>query len=366
MLVAVGVAFIAGMAAGRPRGTSAGAHPVPHRSRVLIGALTFPVVVARSDGAIAFANARAEEWGLALSTRILPPAVRALAARAVTSGAMVDAEIRLARGVGRATVSVFAVAQPVPGEDLVVITAHDLESHAAAEVARREFVVNVSHELKTPIGALRLLGDAVSEAADEPVRVKKFAERMVIEADRLAGLAEQIIHLSRVQATETVFDPRPVSVAGVLADAIVALDTVAASRKVTVRADDLPEVTVSGDAGLLGMACRNLLENAILYSPEGSMVTVTVTIERGIVTVAILDRGIGIPQHEHTRVFERFYRADEARARESGGSGLGLAIVKHVARQHGGSVEVWSEPGVGSTFTLRLPVEAAPTTGASA
>lgn len=329
---------------------------VPHRARVLLSSLPFPVVIARADGSVAFANSRASEWGLASSTRTLPDAARDLVVRAITSGAMVDDELRLSLGLAKAPVQFFAMAQPIPGEDLAFITIHDVDSAMAAEVARREFVVNVSHELKTPIGAIRLMGDAVSEAADDPREVKNFASRIIAEADRLAALVQQIIQLSRLQGAETVFDSRPVDFAGIVTAALASVSTLAESRSVTVRREGPASVMVAGDAELLGMAVRNLVENAIVFSPSGAAVTVTLNVGPEVATLAVIDRGLGIPLHEQSRVFERFYRADTARGRESGGSGLGLSIVKHVARQHGGAVKVWSQPDVGSTFSLTLPV----------
>jgi two-component system sensor histidine kinase SenX3 len=329
---------------------------VPHRARLFLGAVTQPIVVARPDGEVMYANPRAVELGLAQSTQRLPSAARKLAERAMTSGTRVEGDVSVQRGVGRAGVTVFAIAQPLLGERLVVITAFDLESPAAAEAARREFIVNVSHELKTPLGALRILADAVTAAADDPTQVQAFAARLADEADRLTGIVQQIIHLSRVQAAETVADPYPVDLAGVASAARDAVKTKADARGVTIRIETDSEVRVSGDAELLTMAIRNLLENAVVYSPEGGRVTVDIRSEAGEARVSVIDRGMGIGQEERSRVFERFYRTDEARTREAGGSGLGLAIVKHIARQHGGSIGLWSREGVGSTFTLRLPL----------
>lgn len=329
---------------------------VPHRARLFLGAVAQPIVIAQPDGAVVYANPRAVELGLAQSTQRLPSAARKLADRAVSSRARVEGDISVKRGVGRAGVTVFAIAQPLVGEELVVITAFDLESPAAAEAARQEFIVNVSHELKTPLGALRILADAVTAAADEPTQVRAFATRLAEEADRLAGIVQQIIHLSRVQAAETVTDPWEVDLAEVASAARDAVKTRADARGVTIQIEQGSRPRVSGDAELLTMAIRNLLENAVVYSPEGGRVTVDIRSEAGEARIAVIDHGMGIAQEERSRVFERFYRTDEARSREAGGSGLGLAIVKHIARQHGGSVGLWSREGVGSTFTLRLPL----------
>lgn len=332
---------------------------VPHRTRVFLGAVAQPLVIARPDGAVMYANPRAVEMGLAQSTQRLPSAAKKLVSKAVSSGTRAEGDVSIKRGVGRVGVTVFAIAQSLPGEDLVVVTAFDLESPAAAEAARREFIVNVSHELKTPLGALRILADAVTAASDDPAQVEVFAARLAEEADRLTSVVQQIIHLSRVQATEMVADPSPVNMADVAVIAGAAVKTRADQRGVSVLIEEDSSIQVSGDAELLTMAVRNLLENAVVYSPEGGKVIVDISSEAGEARVSVIDHGMGIAPEERSRVFERFYRTDEARTREDGGSGLGLAIVKHIARLHGGSVGLWSRVGVGSTFTLRLPLASA-------
>ena len=193
-------------------------------------------------------------------------------------------------------------------------------------------------------------------AADDPAQVEVFATRLAEEADRLAGIVQQIINLSRVQAAETVANPSLVNLVEIASSAHKAVKTLAEARGVTIQIEKASEPQVMGDAALLTMAIRNLLENAVVYSPEGGRVMVDIRTEAGEARVAFIDHGMGITQEERSRVFERFYRTDEARTREAGGSGLGLAIVKHIARQHGGSVVVWSRVGVGSTFTIRLPL----------
>jgi two-component system sensor histidine kinase SenX3 len=240
-------------------------------------------------------------------------------------------------------------------DNIVVLLSDESEAERVHEV-RRDFVANISHELKTPIGALSLLSEAVLSAADEPESVVKFATRMQLEAKRLTDLVQEIINLSRLQD----FDPLQVAtennVADLINEAIDLVKTTSEAKGISVSAKDIPEVVVLGDNEQLIMAIHNLLENAINYSPENTKVSISVTINDDIVEIVVADQGIGIPEEAQDRIFERFYRVDPARSRETGGTGLGLSIVKHVASNHGGDVKVWSSPNVGSSFALRLPI----------
>jgi two-component system sensor histidine kinase SenX3 len=240
-------------------------------------------------------------------------------------------------------------------DNIVVLLSDESEAERVHEV-RRDFVANISHELKTPIGALSLLSEAVLSAADEPESVVKFATRMQLEAKRLTDLVQEIINLSRLQDS----DPLQVATENIVADlineAIDLVKTTSEAKGISVSAKDIPEVVVLGDNEQLIMAIHNLLENAINYSPENTKVSISVTINDDIVEIVVADQGIGIPEEAQDRIFERFYRVDPARSRETGGTGLGLSIVKHVASNHGGDVKVWSSPNVGSSFALRLPI----------
>lgn len=241
------------------------------------------------------------------------------------------------------------------GPDSVLVLAEDLSEAQRVDAVRRDFVANVSHELKTPIGALSLLSEAVLSSADEPEAVRHFAGRMEAEAGRLSDLVSDLIDLSRLQGADSLKEAAPVDVDGVVSEAV---DTTRLqSQKSQI------EIVVQGEAGLqaLGVeaqlvtALRNLLTNAINYSPRGTKVTLDRQLSNGVLEVSVSDQGMGIPENELHRVFERFYRVDQARSRVTGGTGLGLSIVKHVAENHGGEVGVWSVLGEGSTFTLRLP-----------
>jgi two-component system, OmpR family, sensor histidine kinase SenX3 len=266
-----------------------------------------------------------------------------------------DAELDLPRGpVGPGTMLLqVRVAQVTPQHLLVL--AEDLTGARKVETMRRDFVVNISHELKTPVGALSLLAETVQDAADDPAAVRRFAARMQAEAGRLSQLVQEIIELSRLQAAGALEELRLVDLDTVLAEAADRAQTTAAARKVTIDVGGESGVTVFGDRNLLITAVRNLLDNAVAYSPEATRVGVGVRVVGDIVEIAVVDSGIGIPAAEQDRIFERFYRVDQARSRDTGGTGLGLSIVKHVAADHGGEVTVWSQPGRGSTFTLRLP-----------
>jgi len=240
-------------------------------------------------------------------------------------------------------------------DNIVVLLSDESEAERVHEV-RRDFVANISHELKTPIGALSLLSEAVLSAADEPESVVKFATRMQLEAKRLTDLVQEIINLSRLQDSDPLQVATENNVADLINEAIDLVKTTSEAKGISVSAKDIPEVLVLGDNEQLIMAIHNLLENAINYSPENTKVSISVTINDDIVEIVVADQGIGIPEEAQDRIFERFYRVDPARSRETGGTGLGLSIVKHVASNHGGDVKVWSSPNVGSSFALRLPI----------
>ncbi|CAN2183305.1 BaeS Signal transduction histidine kinase [Candidatus Nanopelagicaceae bacterium] len=240
-------------------------------------------------------------------------------------------------------------------DNIVVLLSDESEAERVHEV-RRDFVANISHELKTPIGALSLLSEAVLSAADEPESVVKFATRMQLEAKRLTDLVQEIINLSRLQDSDPLQVATENNVADLINEAIDLVKTTSEAKGISVAAGDIPAVVVLGDSEQLIMAIHNLLENAINYSPENTKVSVSSNTSDGIVEIVVADQGIGIPEEAQDRIFERFYRVDPARSRETGGTGLGLSIVKHVASNHGGEVKVWSSPNVGSSFALRLPI----------
>ena len=240
-------------------------------------------------------------------------------------------------------------------EDSILILINDESEKSRVDAIRRDFIANISHELKTPIGALSLLSEAISQAKDDPAAMERFASRIKSEAKRLEDLVREIINLSRLQGEDPLSDPHPIEMGEVVKEAISQAETSAEARNIDVLRSDKREAWVLGDRDQLIMAVHNLIENAINYSPEGTKVAVEVKIDDSIVEIDVIDQGIGIKEDDLERIFERFYRVDPARSRETGGTGLGLSIVKHVAQNHGGEVKVWSKVGVGSTFALRLP-----------
>jgi two-component system sensor histidine kinase SenX3 len=257
-------------------------------------------------------------------------------------------------GEGRHELTVNVI--PLIREQLVLVLLSDESQAQRIQDVRRDFVANVSHELKTPIGALLLLSEAVLGAKDDPAAVEKFATRMQIESKRLTDLVQEIINLSRLQDSDPLSVPSELNVQDLVNEAIDQSQVGADSRKIEILTGEIANGVVLGDRDQIIMAIQNLVENAVNYSPEGTKVTVSSGIEDGIVTISITDQGIGIPENEKDRIFERFYRVDPARSRQSGGTGLGLSIVKHVATKHGGEVSVWSVENVGSTFSLKLPL----------
>ncbi len=244
------------------------------------------------------------------------------------------------------------------GSRLVLLLVEDRTRERRVEAVRRDFVANVSHELKTPVGAIRLLAEAVAEAADDPGAVKRFSDRMLVESERLGRLVQQIIELSRLQGDDPLEAPQAVDVDDVVDIAIDTSAIDASAKDIHVVSGGSPGLRVFGNGEQVTAAVSNLVANAVSYSDPGSTVLVTTKAADGMVEISVVDQGIGIPSEEIDRIFERFYRVDPARHRSTGGTGLGLSIVKHVAATHGGEVRVWSVEGQGSTFTLTLPQHA--------
>jgi len=252
---------------------------------------------------------------------------------------------------------------PMVDENVLVI-AEDESTQKRVEAVRRDFVANISHELKTPIGAISVLAEAIDAAKDDPESVERFVGRMQLETARLAELVNQIIDLSRLQSTDPLLSREVVDVAEVVAEAVSRCQERATKRGVSLMLARTTHASVLGDRWQLADAVTNLVQNAINYSDERARVTLSilpVTADGDeFVEIKVSDNGIGIKPEDQERVFERFYRVDYGRSRQSGGTGLGLSIVRHIANAHGGTVRVWSRPGQGSTFTMRLPAYLGP------
>jgi two-component system sensor histidine kinase SenX3 len=267
-----------------------------------------------------------------------------------------EATIELPRGpIGEGTHNLLVRVAPVGNQGLIAVLIFDDSEFRRLDAVRRDFVANISHELKTPIGALSILSEAVLEASDDPVAITRFASRMQTEAKRLSDLVQEIINLSRIQDE----DPLKNAVSFLLSDLVLqAIDEsrlAAESREIKIDFIRNNEVTVLGDESQLEMAISNLIENAMNYSPDKTTVVVSLNRVDGLAELKFKDQGIGISEENRERIFERFYRVDPARSRATGGTGLGLSIVKHIITNHGGDITVWSEQGEGSTFTMRLP-----------
>ena len=353
-LIGAVAALLAGLQ--KRRRLTASATLVPHRTRQLMSVLQSGAVVVRRDRRSAFANGAAVALGIARLDGKLHSDVADLAEEAWLRDQPVEDEVAVQRGVLGSTSFVHVRVTPLD-EELCLAVANDQTEARMAEQSRREFAVNVSHELKTPIGALSLLAETIEQGADDPDMVRKFAKKMRKEARRLTKLIQEIIEISRLQGGGAVTEHETLQLDGVVHEAIEAARLGADAREVRIVPDVKARPAVLGDRDLLVMAIRNLVDNAVQYSDEGSEVAVAVNAKDGVASVSVVDRGIGIEPKDQERIFERFYRADPARARDTGGTGLGLSIVKHVALQHAGSVGLWSEPGVGSTFTLKLNVQ---------
>jgi two-component system sensor histidine kinase SenX3 len=315
------------------------------------------VVVGRQDDVLE-ATSTARTLGLVRGSRIVPVPLLDLVRAVRREGSVATRDLELSRGLGAPT-SYFTVKVAPLGEDLILVLADDQTAHRRIEQIRRDFVANVSHELKTPIGAISLLAEAVQEGADDPTAVRRFASRMGVESARLADLVAQIIDLSHLQGDNPLVDPEVVEVDDVISDAVDRRRVDAEQRQVTLTVAGTSGSQVLGSARQLGVAVGNLVENAVVYSDPGARVVVGAHVrsrgEDDYVEISVSDNGIGIPAAEHERIFERFYRVDYARSRANGGTGLGLSIVKHIAAMHGGDVSVWSQVGRGSTFTIRIP-----------
>lgn len=237
----------------------------------------------------------------------------------------------------------------------VVVYATDDSEHVRMESARRDFVANVSHELKTPVGAVSLLVETMMEVKDDPDAVEYFGGKLHREVVRMNQMITELISLSKLQGAESLPDPDILSVDKIIDEAIDRSRMTAESAGIELKADGKSGAMVRGDQSLLVTSVTNLLTNAINYSPEGTPVSISREVADGNVIIRVTDRGIGISQEDQKRVFERFFRVDKARSRNTGGTGLGLAIVKHVMANHGGRVTLWSRPGTGSTFALEMP-----------
>jgi two-component system, OmpR family, sensor histidine kinase SenX3 len=314
------------------------------------------IVVAPGDIPI-FASSEAEQIGILREGKIISEELLATIRVVRRTNSKQNGKIEIARGpIGEGKLELMVSVIPLIDGNLVLVLLRDESEADRIHEVRRDFVANISHELKTPIGALSLLSEAVLGAKDDPQSVSKFAIRMQLEAKRLTDLVQEIINLSRVQDSDPLQLPEILDVKEIIFEAIDQCKTTAEARKIQIVFSGESTEKVLGDRLQLIMAIHNLIENAINYSPEGTNVSITATSEDSIIDISVSDQGIGISESEVERIFERFYRVDPARSRQTGGTGLGLSIVKHIVTNHGGDIKVWSVENVGSTFSIRLPI----------
>jgi len=342
----------------RPRATK-----LPPGVASVLSVLSSSAVVLDPVDTVLMASQAARKFGLVKEGQLMVGELLALARQVRRDGQTREGEVDLSGSSfgGRRTSFAVRVA-PLGSEGLILLLAEDQTESRRVEEVRRDFVANISHELKTPVGALALLAETMEEAADDPEAVRRFAGRMRQEASRLTYLVQDLITLSRIQAAEPMPDPIAVDLSAVVAEAVDRVRMKASARGINLVAACEERVVVLGDEDLLVTALRNLLENAIAYSPDETRVMVSASRDARMAQISVADQGIGIPERDRERIFERFYRVDPARSRATGGTGLGLAIVKHVMAAHRGKVTVWSQEGVGSTFTLQMPIVSKPPT----
>ena len=381
-ILGAAVALAAGLALGvflgmrgRPRGgpelaPARNAEPPRRRSAqplasLVVEALDHGVVVVDRDERAVLVNPAARAMGILDVDTLAFPGLVSIARKSIETGEHLTASVDLPMGrLGREPIALAVTTVPLPGPDDrimgVCLLLADVSEQRRLEAVRRDFVANVSHELKTPVGALTLLAEAIQDAADEPQMVARFAARIQHEGSRLARLVDELMELSRVQGADPMPGATEVDIRSIIAEAIERTRLAAEQASIEVTVSCAPGLRVRGNEAQLATAVANLVDNAIAYSGSGSRVAVSARATRDVearptVEIAVTDQGIGIAEAERDRIFERFYRVDPARSRATGGTGLGLAIVKNIVTNHLGTVSVWSAVGSGSTFTIRLP-----------
>jgi two-component system, OmpR family, sensor histidine kinase SenX3 len=351
-------------------GADAAAEPPRRRpaqplASLVVEALDHGVVVIDREERAVLVNPAARAMGILDVDKLSFPGLIGIVRDALESGEHGSASVDLPIGrLGREPIALAVTAVPLPGPDdrvaAVCLLLADVSEQRRLEAVRRDFVGNVSHELKTPVGALTLLAETIQDAADDPVAVARFAARIQHEGARLARLVGELMELSRVQGADPMPGATEVDVRSIVVEAIERTRLAAEQAAIVVTSSCEPGLRVRGNEAQLASAVANLVENAVAYSGSGTRVAISARATRDddarpTVDIGVTDQGIGIAEGERDRIFERFYRVDPARSRATGGTGLGLAIVKNIVTNHLGTISVWSKPGSGSTFTIRLP-----------
>ena len=314
-------------------------------------------IILDSSGYIRYETNKISLLNLAKDNKILSEELLALVRVVRRTGKTQEGSIEVARGpIGEGKRDLQITAALIDNEGSVLVIIDDEGEKQRIDAIRRDFITNISHELKTPIQALSLNSDALLEIKDEPDQVVLFANKIKTQTIRLNDLVKEIINLSKIQDSDPLDMAHNVEISNVIAEAVDQCEVLAEARKILINLDGVQNAVVVGNREQLVMAVHNLVENAINYSAEGTNVVISSKLDDGLIEILVKDQGLGIAEENLDRIFERFYRVDPARSRATGGTGLGLSIVKHVITNHGGEVKVWSSMGVGSTFAIRLPI----------
>ena len=314
-------------------------------------------IVLDSSGLVLFESSKIALLNLVKENKIQSEELLALVRVVRRTGKTQEGSIEVARGpIGEGKRDLQITAALIDNEGSVLVIIDDEGEKQRIDAIRRDFITNISHELKTPIQALSLNSDALLEVKDEPEKVVLFANKIKTQTTRLNDLVKEIINLSKIQDSDPLDMAHEVEISDVISEAVDQCEVLAEARNIWVKFDGLQDGVVLGNREQLVMAVHNLVENAINYSAEGTNVVISSKLDDGLIEILVKDQGLGIAEENLDRIFERFYRVDPARSRATGGTGLGLSIVKHVITNHGGEVKVWSSVGVGSTFAIRLPI----------
>jgi len=337
--------------------TETNSNQVDQQVKELLEITDADYIVVNGDEVVLICSEIVSNIGLVKNQRITSETLRKLVRRARIQDEVIEDEVAIPRGSLSTGFHERRVRLSRIGDlGAVVILIFDDSEAQRLDAVRRDFVANISHELKTPIGGISILSEAIAEGSDDPDLVKNFSARLKIEAERLTHLVQEIIDLSRIQDQNTTLNSEYFSLKEVIEEAMYQSKVHAEKQQVQVNFSPEGDIEFFGDRKQILIAISNLVENAISYSPERTSVSIVLKQSENIAEIAISDQGVGIEEAELQRIFERFYRVDPARSRETGGTGLGLSIVKHVISNHGGEVQVWSVPGTGSTFTVLLPL----------
>jgi len=330
---------------------------IPNSLIATLNSLNRESIILHTSGKILFSTEKIALLNLVNNEKISSEELLALVRVVRRTGTTQEGSIEVARGpIGQGKRELQITAALISQDGMVLVIIDDEGEKQRVDAVRRDFITNISHELKTPIQALTLNSDALLEVKNEPEKVVLFANKIKAQANRLNDLVKEIINLSKLQDSDPLDMAHEVEISDAINEAVDQCEAMAHARNVLVDVSDVNNAVVIGNREQLVMAVHNLVENAINYSSEKTRVTISTKLDSQIIEILVKDQGIGIADENLDRIFERFYRVDPARSRATGGTGLGLSIVKHVVKNHGGEVKVWSAPGVGSTFAIRLPV----------